>query len=79
MMKSVQYLNQLIGKEVDEEGIKSDRVVVGGFSQGSIISLLCGLTSERKLAGVGVLSGYLPCFRTIGSVSNHIFYRSLSY
>ncbi|GAA5853540.1 hypothetical protein JCM9279_001307 [Rhodotorula babjevae] len=59
MAASVQQLEGLVKHEVDEEGVKEGRVVVGGFSQGGVISLLAGLTSPRQLGGVCVLSGFL--------------------
>ncbi|GAA5940543.1 hypothetical protein JCM3775_004824 [Rhodotorula graminis] len=59
MAASVQQLEELVKHEVDEEGIEEGRVVVGGFSQGGVISLLTGLTSPRQLGGVCVLSGFL--------------------
>ncbi|GAA5919490.1 hypothetical protein JCM1841_002232 [Sporobolomyces salmonicolor] len=58
MLASIESLNTLIAKEV-AAGIPSEKVVVGGFSQGAVISLLTGLTSQRKLAGICVLSGFL--------------------
>ncbi|KAG2185296.1 hypothetical protein INT44_002086 [Umbelopsis vinacea] len=42
-------VNQLIRSEVDS-GTPSNRIVLGGFSQGSAMSLLTGLTSEYKMA-----------------------------
>ncbi|KAF8625591.1 hypothetical protein AX15_005291 [Amanita polypyramis BW_CC] len=59
MLESSRLINQLISAEV-ELGINSDRIVLGGFSQGATMSLLGGLTSERKLAGIIALSGWLP-------------------
>ncbi|KPV72599.1 uncharacterized protein RHOBADRAFT_32247 [Rhodotorula graminis WP1] len=58
MLSSVRTLSALISDEVDA-GIPSHRVLVGGFSQGAVISYLTGLTSERRLAGVVALSGFL--------------------
>ncbi|CAG8451359.1 10285_t:CDS:10 [Dentiscutata heterogama] len=57
MLNSVRGLNGIIRDEVDS-GIPSNRIVVGGFSQGSAMSLLVGLTSEYRFAGIAV--GYLP-------------------
>jgi predicted esterase len=59
MLESSRQLNELITAEVDA-GIDASRIVLGGFSQGGAMSLLTGLTSERKLAGLAVLSGFLP-------------------
>ncbi|CAG8790089.1 25827_t:CDS:2 [Dentiscutata erythropus] len=53
MLKSVRGLNGIIRDEV-ESGIPSNRIVIGGFSQGSAMALLVGLTSEYRFAGVAV-------------------------
>ena len=69
MLETVHQLNQLISAEVDA-GIPADRIVLGGFSQGAAMSLLTGLTTERKLGGVVVLSGWLPLkdkFKSVGA------------
>lgn len=58
MLASVRTISDLVSKEVDA-GIPANRIVVGGFSQGAAISLLTGITSERKLAGLISLSGFL--------------------
>ncbi|RDB20092.1 Acyl-protein thioesterase 1 [Hypsizygus marmoreus] len=59
MLQSARLINQLVTAEVDS-GIDASRIVLGGFSQGAAMSLLTGLTGERKLAGIAVLSGWLP-------------------
>lgn len=40
-------------------GVAAEKIVLAGFSQGGAVALHVGLRSERKLAGVLVLSGYL--------------------
>ena len=57
MLRSVSSVNQLISAEVDS-GIDAGRIVIGGFSQGAVMGLLTGLTNERKLGGIVVLSGW---------------------
>ncbi|KAF5387949.1 hypothetical protein D9615_000666 [Tricholomella constricta] len=59
MLQSARLISQLITAEVDS-GVPPSRIVLGGFSQGATMSLLTGLTGERKLAGIAVLSGWLP-------------------
>ena len=69
MLRTVSKLNELITAEVDA-GIPADRIIIGGFSQGGAMSLLTGLSvSERKLAGVVCLSGWLPLHKTFASVT----------
>lgn len=54
---------------LDEEhaaGVRYDRMVLAGFSQGGALSLFTGmqLHQEKKLAGVVVMSGYLAAAST---------------
>ncbi|BGO95130.1 RHTO0S01e01420g1_1 [Rhodotorula toruloides] len=58
MLSSVRSISSLISSEIDS-GIPANQIVVGGFSQGAVIGYLTALTSERKLAGVVALSGFL--------------------
>ncbi|KAI8364413.1 Phospholipase/carboxylesterase/thioesterase [Blakeslea trispora] len=58
LLSSVASINSLIRQEVDN-GIPPERIILGGFSQGSCLSLVGGLTSEYKLAGVIGCSGWL--------------------
>ena len=62
MFETVRYLESLIDACI-EAGIPANRVVLGGFSQGMVMSLLLHLTSTKysgKLAGIVALLGYLP-------------------
>ncbi|KAH8170085.1 phospholipase/Carboxylesterase domain-containing protein [Sarocladium implicatum] len=52
------YFHRLIQKEVDA-GVDTERIVLGGFSQGGAMSILSGLTSENKLGGIISLSSWL--------------------
>ena len=52
-------IRQLIARE-GERGIAAERIVLAGFSQGGAASLYTAPRFTQKLAGVMVLSGYLP-------------------
>ena len=56
--ESVRAVDALIDREI-ERGIAAENVVVAGFSQGGVIALELGLTSERRLRVVMALSTYL--------------------
>jgi lysophospholipase-1 len=68
MLAAAGSINQLIAAEIESSGIDSSRVILGGFSQGATMSLLTGLTGERKLGGLAVLSGWLPLRKKFKSV-----------
>ncbi|ORY89695.1 Phospholipase/carboxylesterase/thioesterase [Leucosporidium creatinivorum] len=59
MAESLADLSALIRAE-REAGIPSERIVLGGFSQGAALAMLAGLTGEDRVGGVASLSGYLP-------------------
>ena len=73
MLKTVRSLNELITAEVDA-GIPADRIVLGGFSQGGAMSILTGLTSERKLGGIACLSGWVPLRHKFEAVRHVRYY-----
>jgi len=56
---SQQRLLSIINSEMDA-GIKRNRIVLAGFSQGGALSLYTGMQLPTKLAGIVVMSGYLP-------------------
>ena len=56
--RSQAYVHSLIAKEI-EKGIPSERIVLGGFSQGGAMSLMSGVTAPTRLGGIFGLSCYL--------------------
>ncbi|RAL66726.1 hypothetical protein DID88_007509 [Monilinia fructigena] len=61
VLRSVEYVNGLIDEEIGR-GVKIERIVVGGFSQGCAVSLLTALGGRYRgrIGGWVGLSGYLP-------------------
>ncbi|KAI8825327.1 Phospholipase/carboxylesterase/thioesterase [Chytriomyces cf. hyalinus JEL632] len=59
MLQTVEIINKLLAEEISG-GIKSKRIVLGGFSQGSAMSLLTSIKTDIKLGGIVGFSGYLP-------------------
>lgn len=58
ILRSRAALMKFITEETDA-GIPSNRIVLGGFSQGGAMALFTGITTQHKLAGVFGLSSYL--------------------
>jgi phospholipase/carboxylesterase len=50
-----------------ERGVRADRTVLAGFSQGGAIALFAGLRYSERLAGILALSTYLPLDRTLAA------------
>ncbi|TKC34658.1 hypothetical protein EI555_013613, partial [Monodon monoceros] len=57
--QAAERVKALIDQEV-KNGIPSNRIILGGFSQGGALSLYTALTTQQKLAGVTALSCWLP-------------------
>jgi len=73
------------GEELEEEGEfgtkaerkwAASRMVLSGFSQGSVMTLLTGLTAKERLAGLIVMSGFMPLRSTMASVSHLVLFGS---
>ncbi|POS82843.1 hypothetical protein EPUL_004970, partial [Erysiphe pulchra] len=67
IMASRSYFHDLIATEISS-GIPSERVVLGGFSQGAAMSILSGITCPSKLAGIFALSGYMLLSNKVGEL-----------
>lgn len=49
----------MIEEEV-KKGIPTNRIMVGGFSQGGAVAIYSALTYQKQLAGIVCLSSWLP-------------------
>lgn len=67
--ESAGLIRELIAKE-QEQGIPSHKIVLAGFSQGGAMALQCGLRYPEKLAGILVLSAWLPLKHTVALEKN---------
>lgn len=59
VMRSVELGHKIIDEQI-QRGIPSNRIIIGGFSQGGAIALLAGLSCKHKLGGIIALSTWLP-------------------
>lgn len=69
LQSSAIAINQLIQREC-ERGIASHKIILAGFSQGGALAVYTGLRYSETLAGILVLSAYLPLAKTIAAESN---------
>ncbi|UKZ82503.1 hypothetical protein TrVFT333_010292 [Trichoderma virens FT-333] len=53
------YIQSLIKDEI-KAGTPAERILLAGFSQGGVVAVLAGLTFPQSLAGVVLLSAWLP-------------------
>ncbi|UJR21830.1 hypothetical protein I4U23_024904 [Adineta vaga] len=63
ILEASKYLNDLVEDEM-KNGISSERIIIGGFSQGGAATLHTALTTSHLLAGVLALSTWLPLSKT---------------
>src|SRR5206468_996783 len=66
LRESQAMVEELIAREV-ARGIPESRIVLAGFSQGAAMTLMTGLRHPGTLAGLMVLSGYLPIATTLAA------------
>ncbi|KAK4054745.1 hypothetical protein OIV83_000669 [Microbotryomycetes sp. JL201] len=52
----------------EERAWAASRMVVAGFSQGSVMSLLAGVTNRNRLGGIVLISSFLPLRKTLPSL-----------
>ncbi|HIA28358.1 MAG TPA: carboxylesterase [Planctomycetes bacterium] len=60
ILASAEMIVTLIEDQVHKGGISEDAIVLAGFSQGGAMACHVGLRYPRPLAGIIVLSAYLP-------------------
>jgi len=65
--ESARALAGLIEEQISL-GIPSSRIILAGFSQGGAIALYQGLQHPQQLAGIIVLSSYLPLHNTLDEI-----------
>lgn len=61
---SAKQIDEILQHEI-QFGISSERIFLGGFSQGGAQAIYMGLRYPVKLAGLIVFSGYLPFYKTL--------------
>lgn len=66
LRESASELDALIERE-HERGVAYEQIALAGFSQGGAMVLHAGLRSQRRLAGILVISGYLPRAHALAS------------
>lgn len=64
--ESEKLINALIAQELARK-IPSRKIVLAGFSQGGVMALQCGLRYPEELAGILVMSAWLPLKHTVFS------------
>ena len=58
LMAGIKTIENEVSK-LNEQGIPSEKIVLGGFSQGGAVALLAAYKSQRRYAGCAGLSAWL--------------------
>ena len=71
LMASSDAVAKLVDREI-ERGVKSENIVIAGFSQGGAVAYELGLSYPKRLAGIIALSTYFATAKTVKcSEANH--------
>uniref|UniRef100_A0A8C4XVV1 palmitoyl-protein hydrolase n=1 Tax=Gopherus evgoodei TaxID=1825980 RepID=A0A8C4XVV1_9SAUR len=76
-VEDIQYLTQVLNSCIyikalpDMNGIPPNCIILGGFSQGSALSLYTALTSQYQLSGIVALSCWLPLHKTFPQAASN--------
>ncbi|VVC41353.1 Hypothetical protein CINCED_3A001426 [Cinara cedri] len=62
--EAAQLVHSLIDNEIANSNVPSDRIALGGFSQGGALALYSAFTYKKPLAGVMALSCWIPLRKT---------------
>ena len=65
--KAAQTVHSIIASEV-ANGIPTEKIAIGGFSQGGALALFSALTFPQQLAGVIALSAWIPLYQKFPAV-----------
>lgn len=68
--QSVKNIEKLIDREL-KRGIPSHKIILAGFSQGAVMSLVTGIGYAKTLGGILALSGYLPLAAEVLQSAGH--------
>ena len=66
--RAANTIKSLVDAEV-AAGVPADRIVIGGFSQGGAAAIYSALTMDKNLAGVTLLSTWLPLHKRFPGVA----------
>lgn len=64
LVPAAETVRQMLAQLWAETGLGPDRTILGGFSQGAMLTLYAGLTLDTPLAGLVAFSGGLPFDQT---------------
>lgn len=70
ILRAVDYVHALIDEELNKTNLSPKKLLLAGFSQGGALALYSAFTYHRPLAGVLILSTWLPLHKTFPEASH---------
>ncbi|PIK34595.1 hypothetical protein BSL78_28579 [Apostichopus japonicus] len=68
----MEFAVQSLVQDEEKKGIPSDRIIIGGFSQGGAVALHAALTMNKKIGGLILLSTWLPLHAKIMKLQSEL-------
>lgn len=72
ILRAVDNVHALLDEEIAKTRIPPKKVILGGFSQGGALALYAALTYHRPLAGILILSCWIPLHKTFPEVRRNV-------
>jgi len=69
ILRAVDQVHALVDEELSKTRLPPKKLLLGGFSQGGALALYAALTYHRPLAGILILSCWIPLHKTFPEVS----------
>lgn len=66
--EAAKLVHLLIDNEIEKSNTPSNRIAIGGFSQGGALALYSAFTYDKPLAGVMALSCWIPLRKSFPAV-----------
>lgn len=74
ILRAVDNVHAILDEELAKTRLPPKKLLLGGFSQGGALALYAALTYHRPLAGVLILSCWIPLHRTFPDVSHRWYW-----
>jgi lysophospholipase II len=71
ILRAVDNVHALLDEELAKTRLPPKKLLLGGFSQGGALALYAALTYHRPLAGILILSCWIPLHKTFPDVSHN--------
>lgn len=75
ILRAVDQVHSFIDEELARTRLPAKKLLLGGFSQGGALALYAALTYHKPLAGILIMSSWIPLHKTFPDVSKRVVAR----